>query len=220
MLNLILKDILVQKRTIIFAFLYSIFIFFVFSRPPFSQLIYSMGAVAISYIFIITALQADFKNNTIIIINSLPVKRSEIVVSKYLSLFVYIAISFSLLVIVGLLIKVSPLPFDVRYPGLYDLVITFLSVGILISVYIPVYFKTGGRWVQILNILLFMFIFFFPSTLLNYFVEEQDQSLVISIVRYSSENMLLVYLIAVIATLLILAVSFKCSQRIYLKRDF
>jgi ABC-type transport system involved in multi-copper enzyme maturation permease subunit len=220
MLNLILKDILVQKRTIVFAFLYSIFMFFVFSQPPLSQFIYSMVAVAISYIFILTALQADFKNNTIIIFNSLPVKRSEIVASKYLSLFVFIALSLSILVIVGLLVKVSPLPFDVRYPRLYDLVITLLSVGILISVYMPVYFKTGSRWVQIINILFFMLIFFAPSTVFSCFMEKQHQPFVKSLIQYSSENVLLVYLMAVIITLIILAVSFTCSLRIYLKKDF
>ncbi|MCG9969458.1 ABC-2 transporter permease [Pelotomaculum terephthalicicum JT] len=87
MLNLILKDILIQKRTIIFALLYGVFIFFAFSKPPFSQCIYSMGAMGISYILILTALQADFKNNTMVILNSLPVRRSEIVASKYLSMF-------------------------------------------------------------------------------------------------------------------------------------
>lgn len=219
MLNLILKDILVQKRTLIFALLYSIFIFIALSQPPFSQVIYSMGAMAISYIFILTALQADFKNNTIIIMNSLPIKRSEIVASKYLSMFVFIALSFLILMVAGLLIKFSPLPFNVTYPGLSDLIITFLSVGILLSVYIPVYFITGGRWVQIANIFFFMFMFFAPSTISRYFMENKEQSLVIHMMQYYSENVLLVYLAAVILTLIVLAVSFTCSLKIYSNKD-
>jgi len=219
MLNLILKDILVQKRILIFGLLYGVFIFFALSQPPFSQVIYSMGATAISYIFILTALQADFKNNSIIILNSLPVKRSEIVASKYLFLFAVIALSFLILAVAGLLINVSPLPFRVKYPELSDLIITFLSVGILLSVYIPVYFKTGGRWIQIVNVLFFLFIFFAPSTVFSYFMDNKERPLAIHMMRYFSENVLPVYLAAVFLTLLILAVSFICSLKIYSHKD-
>ncbi|OPX86150.1 MAG: hypothetical protein A4E53_03059 [Pelotomaculum sp. PtaB.Bin104] len=218
MLNLILKDILVQKRTAIFALLYSIFLFFAFARPPFSQFVYSMGAVAISYIFILTALQADFKNNTIIIMSSLPVKRSEIVSAKYLSMVVFIALSLMLLTAVGLLFRVSPLPFDVRYPEFYDLIITFVSVSILLAVYVPVYFKTGGRWVQIVYIFFFMLIFFAPGAIFNYFMEN-PVPFINNIMQFSSENVIMVYLAAVLITLVVLAVSFICSLKIYLNKD-
>jgi ABC-type transport system involved in multi-copper enzyme maturation permease subunit len=219
MFNLILKDILIQKKALVFAFLYSIFMFFVFSQPSLNLFIYSMGAVAISYMLIMTALQADYKNDTITILSSLPVKRSEIVASKYLSMFVFIALSFLVLVVVGLLIMVSPLPFSVRYPKFYDLVIAFLSVGILISVYLPVYFKTGGKYAQVIFIFFFMLMFFGPSILFGYFTKSQDQSLVKTIMLHTDENLLMVYLIAILFTLIILAVSFVISLRIHLNKD-
>jgi ABC-type transport system involved in multi-copper enzyme maturation permease subunit len=219
MFNLILKDILIQKKALVFAFLYSIFMFFVFSQPSLNLFIYSMGAVAISYMLIMTALQADYKNDTITILSSLPVKRSEIVASKYLSMFVFIALSFLVLVVVGLLIMVSPLPFSVRYPKFYDLVIAFLSVGILISVYLPVYFKTGGKYAQVIFIFFFMLMFFGPSILFGYFTKSQDQSLVKTIMLHTDESLLMVYLIAILFTLIILAVSFVISLRIHLNKD-
>lgn len=219
MFNLILKDILIQKKALVFAFLYSIFMFFVFSQPSLNLFIYSMGAVAISYMLIMTALQADYKNNSITILSSLPVKRSEIVASKYLSMFVFIALSFLVLVVVGLVIKASPLPFSVRYPKFYDLVIAFFSVGILISVYLPVYFKTGGKYAQVIFIFFFMLMFFGPSTIFGYLTEKQDQTLSKVLLQFSSENLLLVYLAAIIFTFIILAVSFAISLRIYLNKD-
>jgi len=219
MLNLILKDILIQKKALVFAFLYSIFMFFIFSQPSLNLFIYSMGAVAISYMLIMTAMQADYKNDTITILSSLPVKRSEIVTSKYLSMFVFIALSFLVLVIVGLIIMVSPLPFSVRYPKFYDLVITFFCVGILISVYLPVYFKTGGRYAQVVFIFFFMLMFFGPSTLFGYITKSQEHPLSKTLLLYTSENLLVVYLIAILITLIILAVSFVISLRIYLNKD-
>lgn len=219
MFNLIFKDILVQKRTLFFALLYTIFLFFAFSQSSFLQFIYSMGAVAISYILILTALQADLKNNTMIIVNSLPVKRSEIVAAKYLSMFVFITLSLLLFVAVGILIKISPLSFDIRWPKFYDLMITFVSVSVLLAVYVPFYFKTGGRWLQVINILFFMFIFFAPIAVFNYFMKNQDQFLIKNLVQFFNENVFMVYLAAVMITLLMLAISFICSLKIYLNKD-
>ncbi|TEB13759.1 hypothetical protein Pmgp_00167 [Pelotomaculum propionicicum] len=61
--------------------------------------------------------------------------------------------------------------------------------------------------------------FFGPSILFGYFTNSQEHPLSKTLLLYTSENLLVVYLIAILITLIILAVSFVISLRIYLNKD-
>ena len=77
MLNLIIKDIVIQKKTLLYALLYTIFAstsFFIMSPNGFN--LYVLSPIAINYMFITFALSYDDKNKSEIVLNSLPLKRA------------------------------------------------------------------------------------------------------------------------------------------------
>ena len=70
MLQLIKKELILQKKMFIFGLCYSIFLFIVFADPVFRNFTYSMAAFGISYITIVGC-PGGIQNNSDIIINSL-----------------------------------------------------------------------------------------------------------------------------------------------------
>ncbi len=82
MIYLMLKDLLIQKKSFLFMFLYSFFLFVIFNNEVFREFIYVMGGVITTYMFLITANTNDEKNRSEIVLGSLPIKRDTIVMAK------------------------------------------------------------------------------------------------------------------------------------------
>lgn len=220
MFNLLRKDILVQKQTIWFALGYSIFVFFAFSNKVFSPYVYIMGTVALSYVLILSAVQSEYKNNSDVVLLSLPVKRREVVAAKYLAVFVFVLLSFLTLGIIGLIFKLSPLPFPTRLINWQDAVVVLISVILLVSIYLPTYYKMGGKWLQVINVVLFMIIFFAPSTLASLMRNYRQVQSLQWITRATVQNpQVAVWLgIAFIGGLML--ISYLISIHIYENQDF
>lgn len=88
----------------------------------------------------------EFKNDSEILINSLPVTRREVVLSKYVILMLFSTASAGILTIVHILLqKVFPAPFFPASP-VGALIVTYAGIGLFLSVYIPLYFITGPRF--------------------------------------------------------------------------
>lgn len=168
MLNLILKDILMQKKMFFFGLGYGLFVLVVFQNAVFEAGAYIMGAVAIAYMFILGACAYEDKNKSENILFSLPLKRSLIVVSKYLSVLVFTMISLALLGLIGALMKGSGLPVPHRYLGPTDILATMVSLAILVSLYLPFYFRWGYIKSRLFNLVLFLLVFFSPNMLIEY----------------------------------------------------
>jgi len=218
LLSLIKKDFIVLKRTMLFGIAYSVFVFFAFSNPVFSQFTYIMGAVATGYIFSLTAIQAEFKNNTDVIINSLPVTRREVVTARYISLFILTAAAVAIVAAVGLALKLTPLPFNIRFINLQDAAVSIALVAFLNAFLIPIFYLTSGRWLQLVNIALFMVIFFAPSTLYQFFIEHKGSPGMSFVIDFAVRSPWILPLLGTAILLLLLATSFLFSLRIYLKK--
>jgi len=219
MYNLLRKDLLLQKKTLLFAALYSIFIFFAFAAQPFTNYAYIMGGIGVTYILLISGVQVEYKNHTDVLINSLPVKRSEFILSKYLSLIIFTAITIVLLGLIGGALKFSPLPFPARFINWIDVLWIFASVAVLLSIYLPIFYKFGGKWVQIGNVFLFMAVFFAPGLIMDFMKKYPETALVKTIANEVAQDPLGV---AVIATAVILALvcgSLLLTSSIYLHKD-
>lgn len=105
-------------------------------------MIYIMGMIITVYFLLVTASTEDEKNKSEIILNSLPVGRSQLVMAKYLSVFAYILIGAVFLGLVGLLFKLSAFSFTVRLINAGDL----LGAGLLVSAFpytFPCTFSSG-----------------------------------------------------------------------------
>lgn len=84
MLNLVMKDIIVQKKSIAFAVLY--IFFFIVAFQSVGEMTFTCAITAFSYILVMGGFAYDDKNKADIMLNSLPLKRYNIVLAKYISL--------------------------------------------------------------------------------------------------------------------------------------
>lgn len=94
MLNLILKDILLQKKTLAFVGLY--IVIFMFAFQSIGTGAFSAIVIAVTYQMVGAVSNYEDKANSDIVMNSLPLTRKAIVFSKYLSILIY-----SLIAILG-----------------------------------------------------------------------------------------------------------------------
>jgi len=217
--SLILKDILLQKKTVLFTAGYSLFILIVFQNPVFSEAAYIMGAVASGYMFILGACAYDEKNRSDIILNSLPVKRSTIVRAKYAGVVVFTAIAFLIIGITGSLMRLAGLPVPLRYPGWPDAVGVFASMVLLASLYFPFVFRYGYIKSRLFNLVLFMLVFFSPA-LINDYLKKQHGNLEQAAALVPALPGWLAGLGLFLGGLLLMGGSYLLSAYFYRRREF
>ena len=122
MIKLVWKDLLILKRYLWLAPLYGILAFFVFKTMPGGAL--SAATLGATYMLMVQASIQDDKNKSEIMLNSLPLRRQDIVFAKYLSVFLYavlVILSFLLtqgvVTIIGIPISISQDLFSQNFGG-------------------------------------------------------------------------------------------------------
>ena len=179
MLNLIIKDILIQKKTFIFALLYTIFMWLLFLLyVPSGFGLYVLSPMA-SHLHIYNFRRKyDDKNKSEIILNSLPLKRTDIVIAKYISSFIFAFIGIIYSILIGFIGNTTGMAIFIGYISLLDIVLIIMSICIFSSIFFPVYFKFGVSRIRIFNILIFMLLFFLPSLAIEYIKNNPNNLLV------------------------------------------
>ena len=162
MLNLLIKDILIQKKTFLYGLLYTIVAstgFFTMIDSSF--ILYVLSPMAITYMFITYAASKDDKNKSEFILNSLPLKRNQIVLSKYISAFVFAAIGIIYSLTIGFIGSTTGLLLSMTI-SLSDIVSVLAFACIFSAIYFPICFKFGGIKANQFIVILIMFITFLP----------------------------------------------------------
>lgn len=168
MYNLVWKDLQILKPILWIAPIYGFCGLFVFS--------FTMEGAALSFITIMVtytlldrACALDDKNNSEIILNSLPLCRRDIVLAKYLSVFLYAAIAILSFVFAQEVVSVTGIPVLGGAPiskiSLEGFVGALVAMVAFISLYYPIYFKLGYariKWAAMILVLSLMF--FIPVT--------------------------------------------------------
>ncbi len=224
MLNLVLKDLLLQKKTFLFTMGYAIFLFFCFKNPALSNIVYITVTVMTSYLFIIYATSFDDKNKCDIMLNSLPVTRKEIVTARYLFLLITIFIGIATSFIIGAFFKiigdVSGL-WTIRLINHNDLIISLFSVSLMGSIYMPFYYKFGNIYVRIFNVVFFIVVFSVPKLVTEYIIKNRNIKWIKKIILFANTIPdWVIPIIIVVFSLLILSISLLFSIRIYGNKDF
>lgn len=217
MATLILKDILIQKKTVILVLFYSILAIFAFQNLTGGPFV--ITGVAANYILFLTAAAYEDKNKSELMLNSLPVPRKNIVLAKYLSVFVYTAISIVAYFIVSNIFRIFNLPLNIQpitFPGIITI---FLLAGCMISIYLPLFFKFGYIQARILNILIFMF-FSFGPTLLKDVINKNHKYLGWLVKIFENNPGEYTPFIVLGFTLLFMVISYLISVNIYNHREF
>lgn len=227
MLNLIKKEFIIQKKYLFYYIFYSIFIFVIFSMSSneSAKSAYILAAVSVTYIFIQYSCAIEDRNNSERILNSLPISKKSIVLSKYFSLMIFSIIAVILSIVSGYII--SKLDFiKVELIGIIDIVTIFFIVSILAGLYFPVYYKFGYIKAKILNIIIFLG--FFSSSMLvgqllkHFAVNDMMNSASAGTIGrlFSEYGDMGIYIILLGIGLLILIVSALLSITIYKRKEF
>jgi ABC-type transport system involved in multi-copper enzyme maturation permease subunit len=220
-INLILKDILIQKKSFLYAMFYGIFALIAFPSTMAARGAYMFSGISITYLLIIYSNGYDEKNKSEIILNSLPVRRDSIVIAKYAAVFLFFVLGVIITGIEGAIITTLNIIPSMRFMELSDILGIFISVGLMYSVYYPLFFKLGSLKLKIFNIVLYMLFLFVPNIIVSTLQENPNSSIALKVVSFIERNpvwMLQVFTAIIIMIVLIL--SMEVSIKIYRNKEF
>lgn len=218
MFSLVLKDILLQKKMLLFAAAYGVILLIFFQDPVFSTMAYIMGATAISYMFVVWSCAYDEKNNSHIVLNSLPISRAGIVRARYASIFLFAILAFGLISILGMMMKAISLPFPSRYPGWDDFLGVFFCLTLFSSLFLPLFFRFGYIKSRIIGIGMFVTVFFIPKWSGDYLMRKYGREIPEQLFLTTNGAGFVVGL--VIAALFLLFLSYLLSVHFYRNKQF
>jgi ABC-type transport system involved in multi-copper enzyme maturation permease subunit len=182
---------------------------------------YMFGGLSIAYLLIIYSNGYDEKNKSEVILNSLPIRRESIATAKYAAVILFFAVGVTLTGAAGAIITAMNIMPSMRFMKLSDIFGIFISVGLMYSVYYPLFFKFGSLKLKIFNIILYMLFLFVPNIIVSIIQENPNDNIVrniISIVERNPAWMLQVFTAIII--MIILFVSMEISIKIYRNKEF
>lgn len=165
MLNLVLKDYRILKRYLWIAPIYGFCGLFAFSLAMGDSTLIAT-TVGATFMLMERACDLDARNNSEIIMNSLPLRRRDIVLAKYLSVFPYAALAILSFILAQVVVSVTGMPVLGVFGPLSNFSLekfmgAMVAVIVLISFYYPIYFKLGYQRSKWAGITLFFFLVFF-----------------------------------------------------------
>ncbi|HEY5563223.1 MAG TPA: ABC-2 transporter permease [Clostridiaceae bacterium] len=213
MLNLIIKDIIIQKKTFLYAFILAVVASTNFMNPgPNGFILYVFSPIFINYMFINLALSYDDKNKSEIALNSLPIKRNDLVIAKYISIFVFAAIGIIYSIVIGFIGKIVGLSMFTTTITLNNVVTILTCACIYNSILFPIYFKLGIMKTQIITVVLFFLIMIAFSNQ-NKIVDQK-------FIQFVNSSTLTLNSLALIASLIFFVISLIISVYIYNNKQF
>lgn len=220
MYNLILKDILILKKTFLFTLLYVPFMAIAFQGSGAGMV--TIGVVGATYMLITTACAHDDKSNSNIILNSLPIKRNRIVISKYMSIYFYGIIGGLEYYFISKIVNVIGLDFKFYPITLEGIIAILVTITLINSIYFPVFFKVGYMKSRVINILMFVGLFvggsYLSSLLYNNEISNELITKIISFINSKSEFIIITAMIGLM--IFIQLISISISIKIYNDREF
>ncbi len=219
MLNLILKDLMVQRKTLLWGFLYVLIFSYAFSTG--GSAMFTAGAFAVAYLLIQTPAAHDDKCNADRMLNSLPISRGMIVTAKYLSVVVYVAIGVVQYIAVYAIVSLIGQPFPV-YPATWEAFGGLLFVSAFFaSVYYPILFRFGFMKTRYLTIILFAGLFASGSAVVLALKQEDSLPFLSSLGElFNAQPGWLIGCCVAGVMLAMLLVSWSLSVRFYARREF
>ncbi|WP_199874362.1 ABC-2 transporter permease [Paraclostridium bifermentans] len=213
MFNLLKKDFIMIRN------FWPFFIMFSILGPIFIN--YQTRGFDSSFIsFIITILFLEFilygsvsrleeKNKGCILLTTIPYSRSQIVKSKYLFISSIFIITYVLYILAALIT-----PIEMNFLSINSILISFLVIAIFFGVYIPIQYKYGTEKTKYISS---CFVLISPLSLPAIVKWIQSKHIHLNIIN-RVPNMIK-YIILIILSLAILAISIKISINIYSKKD-
>ncbi|AWI06487.1 ABC-2 transporter permease [Clostridium drakei] len=212
MLNLVLKDVLIQKKYLIVSVLYAFLFSLCFKSNP--SMVFNMVPTMIAYLLIGGACAFDDKNKSDIMLNSLPVNRVNLVISKYISSFLFIFIGILLSFIFTTILSFAGFFHIGRLMNLEDIFGASIATLIISCLYLPLFFKFDYKKSKYFLMALFLFVLSSATIFTN------TIKLHISFVTYlNSQPDWLVTCFIIVLGLILLLISILISIKFYINKD-
>ncbi|SHK16547.1 ABC-2 family transporter protein [Caminicella sporogenes DSM 14501] len=223
MFNLFLKDFYLIRKHLWVAMFYSFMMFFLFSshESELYGMIYSIGTTMIGYTMIMYTTAYDDKNNSEVFLNSLPISRSKIVLSRYISIFMFIIIGVISMMIASFVLKSFNILNISRMFKFHDFVNALIGLCCISFLYLPVYFKYGYVKAKMFNLILFAIGFGGPMLIKNILRFTKKPLWLDKFIMYLHlAPKSVINLLFIIAVVILGLISFSISSIIYRKREF
>ena len=208
MIKLVLKDFMLMKKITLLGIIYTFVITAASlkTEPEIGNVMYCFLIICMTYVSVLYADGYDETNKGYLILASLPLKRHLLVAAKYLSLGAYYmiyAIVPVVIMAVASIIQGQGLMLYSPYAALGS----FVFIGILYSIYYPVYYKFGYSALKIYKIIVFLFIVMTPKLFVY----------AVKLPFVSSVNNYIIFAVLTVSALII--ISYMISVSIYEKKE-
>lgn len=219
MINLVIKDFLLQKKYFLFFLVYGAVIAVSAGRVPetLSGFLYVFYLVTATYLSTMYANGFETRGKSETMLASLPVKREYVVVSKYLFLVSLIPVYSIVIWIFSTIVRLV----DSKSISIFNfkiILIVFIILGIVFSIYYPLYFKLGKEKLRIVTIFFYFLIFLSPKLSEKIYTNLQKYNLSKALL-FIDNNIILITALLVLLTLLLLSLSINISSKIYNKKE-
>lgn len=215
MFNLILKDILIQKRT----FLISILALLLFAIIDNSVMMTYF--ITVTYVWLMTACGTDDKNKADYMLNSLPIKRDTIVLARYLSILTFTGIGFILYLLVSKIVFLLGISLPLNPLSFFDFFQAFGIIVFLSCLYLPFYYKFGYAKSRIVQLILLVGLFTILPILVKKLSLPPENSLVKFIAHLVYGGFDIKSIIYILITLFVIFItSLTLSINFYRRREF
>lgn len=164
MINLVVKDLRLIKKITMFGLAYTFAITVVSLKAGsiIGNVMYCFLIICMTYISVLYADGYDETNKGYLILASLPLKRYLLVGSKYLSLGLYFII-YTIAPMVMLMAGSLTAGRELKLYSPYAILGAFVILGVIYSIYYPLYYKFGYNALKIYKILIFLIIMISPK---------------------------------------------------------
>ncbi|HBC97422.1 MAG TPA: ABC-2 transporter permease [Clostridium sp.] len=211
MWNLVLKDILIQKRTFIIIIIASMLLVTGFKNNI--SAFYSFLVPFTTYAFLTNSFYQDERAEKIL--NSLPINRINIVAAKYLAVFIFALISIAISFLLFIFAKYTGMVQLPRIINVEDITGGLIGALFLSCALFPLYFKYGYLKTRYVMLILFLGIFFIFIALAKIFGERAQH---IFIYLDSIPDTTMKFAITAVC-LIIFSLSFALSYKVYKNKD-
>ncbi|CAG7658527.1 ABC-2 transporter permease [Paenibacillus allorhizosphaerae] len=216
MVQLLVKDIRIQKKFIALGFVFVGFFFFILGA--FEGLPISVPAAIFSHFLIVVASKSDEKNNNGRMLASFPLRRIDIVTAKYVGIVMFMSISFLLTSLwrwlAGIVLPAQELPWF----STQSTIMTILILLVFYAIYFPLFFATGSRLVQVLDLIV-IFSVGGVGLLAIRIMEWTNVNIGLSLRNLLNSDSLSVLLWALGGGLILLLLSWCISMYVYKKKN-
>lgn len=220
MYNLVIKEFLLQKKYMIIYVLYGIGIAVAACFTPgiVSNFFYVFYITTASYLSVMYSNGYEMRGQSEVMLNSLPVNREQIINAKYIYLQILI-ILYSILIFIfsfvaRIINKSSTAAFSIN---MY--VISFIVLGLVFSIYYPLYFKLGREKLRVVTLFFYLIIFVSPEFYSKAAINPEKYHLV-KVLTFVTNNSNLVLISLSAVVILLLIASSSISARIYKNKEF